>query len=444
VTLPLVAIVGAPNVGKSTLFNRLVGRRTAIVTDEPGVTRDRLYGEVRDSSRPFRLVDTGGLTPNTAAPFAREIAEQADAAMGEAALILFVVDARAGATAVDFEVAELLRRRAVPILLVANKIDVPEVEELIHGLYELGLGDPSPVSAEHGLGVAELLERIAAELQAPATGEPESPEAPPPLNVAIVGRPNVGKSTLFNRLAGEERVLVSDIPGTTRDAVDTLLTVHERSYRLIDTAGIRRRGRVQRRAERFSVARARANIDRCDVAVLVLDAAAGFAAQDAHIAGYVQDAFKPLVVAVNKWDLIEGREDEAKRWKERVEERLRFLKRVPMLLISAKTGQRAMRVLEQAEALYAAGGRRIGTSELNRWLQDVAGPQLQAPSRGHSLRLFYATQTGVHPPHILIFCNNPQLVHFSFRRYLDNSLRERFDFAGSPLRLSFRARRERE
>jgi GTP-binding protein len=257
-----------------------------------------------------------------------------------------------------------------------------------------------------------------------------------------VGRPNVGKSSLLNRLVGEERVLVSDVPGTTRDAVDTLLTLDDRRYRLIDTAGIRRRGRVQRRAERFSVARARSNIERCDVAVLVLDAAAGFAAQDAHIAGYIQKSFKPLVVAVNKWDLIERREEEAKRWMERVSERLRFVKRAPMVLISAKTGQRVVRVLDEVDRLYADGGRTVGTADLNRWLQQTAGPQLHAPSRGRSLRLYYATQTGVHPPSFLLFCNDARLVHFSFKRHLENSLRERFVFGGSPIRLTFRNRRE--
>jgi GTP-binding protein len=442
VTLPLVAIVGAPNVGKSTLFNRLVRRRTAIVTDEPGVTRDRLYGQVTDAPRPFRLVDTGGLTPSTAAPFAREIAEQADAAMGEAALILFVVDARAGATAVDREVTEILRRRAAPLLLVANKIDDPRVEHLADDLYELGLGEPVPVSSEHGLGVDLLLEKIDERIEFQVDAGDSADDEPRPLHVAIVGRPNVGKSSLLNRLVGEERVLVSDVPGTTRDAVDTLLTVDDRHYRLIDTAGIRRRGRVQRRAERFSVARARTNIERCDIAILVLDAEAGFAAQDAHIAGYIKDSFKPLVVAVNKWDLIEQREEEAKRWIERVTERLRFIKRAPMVLISAKTGQRVMRVLDEVDQLYADAGRTVGTSELNRWLQQTAGPQVNAPSRGRSLRLYYATQTGVHPPRFLLFCNDARLVHFSFKRHLENTLRERFGFGGAPIRLAFRNRRE--
>lgn len=441
-SLPLVAIVGAPNVGKSTLFNRLVGRRTAIVTDEPGVTRDRLYSEVRDAPAPFRLVDTGGLTPNTAAPFADEITRQAEAAMGEAAAILFVVDARAGATAVDREVAEMLRRKSIPVILVANKIDSSRQEELVPELFELGLGDPQPVSSEHGLGIAALLDRLAAviepaSLEAQAGGEDETAV----LRVAIVGRPNVGKSSLLNRLAGEERVVVSEIPGTTRDAVDTLLELGERRYRLIDTAGIRRRGKVQRRAERFSVARARRNVENSDVAILVLDANAGFAAQDAHIAGFIQEAYKPIVVAVNKWDLIRDREQEAKRWLETVQERLKFVKQVPMVLISAKTGQRVTKLLDWADQLHELAGQRVATPQLNRWLQEVAGPQMRAPSRGRSLRVFYATQTGIRPLRFAVFCNDPKQVHFSFRRQLENTLRDRFGFGGAPIRITFRSRR---
>ena len=440
-SLPLVAIVGGPNVGKSTLFNRLVRSRRAIVTDEPGVTRDRLYGEVRRGSLPFRIVDTGGLTPNTAAPFAAEIERQADSAMGEASCLMFVIDARAGITAADREVAEYLRKRGLPILLVANKVDGPKVEPHVHELYEMGLGDPIAVSAEHGIGIDDLLTSIEQSLAGhtiPSATEDE--DEPRPLSIAIIGRPNVGKSSLLNQLVGEERVLVSEIPGTTRDAVDTLLCTGERRYRLIDTAGIRRCGRVQLRAERFSVARARRNIERCDIAILVLDATEPFGAQDAHIAGYVIDSFKPLVVAVNKWDLVEGREEEAKRWSAEVSHRLRFVKQAPMVLISAKTGQRVSRVLEHADALHEAAGIEVPTPEVNRWLQDVG--RRPANAGPGALRLLYATQTGTHPPRFVVFCSNPSRVHFSFRRHLENSLRERFAFDGAPIRLEFRSRRE--
>jgi len=439
---PLVAIVGAPNVGKSTLFNRLVGWRKAIVTDEPGVTRDRLYGEVRDAARPFRLVDTGGLTPSTAAPLAGEIERQALAAMDEAILVLFVVDGRAGATATDYEVAAMLRRSTTPVVLVASKAESTAVADGLSELYSLGLGDPVPVSAEHAQGIGDLLDRIEPFVGATGPESPESDSGDGPLSVAIVGRPNVGKSTLFNRLVGEERVVVSDVPGTTRDAVDTMLAWDGRTYRLIDTAGLRRRGRAQGAVERFSVVRARANIDRCDVAVLLLDAADGFAAQDAHVAGYVIEAYKPLVAAVNKWDLVEDREREAKRWEDRIQTRLRFAKNLPMLLISAATGQRATRVLDKAAELHACAGLRVRTTELNDWLQRTLGAGRETPSNRRAPRLFYAVQTGTHPPTFTIFCNDPDRVHFSYRRRLANGIRDRFGFDAAPIRLRFRSRRE--
>ncbi|MCP3980004.1 MAG: ribosome biogenesis GTPase Der [bacterium] len=445
--LPLVAIVGAPNVGKSTLFNRLVGKRQAIVTDEPGVTRDRQYAEVRDAPRPFRLVDTGGLTPNTAAPMADEIEMQARAALDEASVILFVLDSRAGATALDHEVATFLRRQGLPLVLVANKIDSQQNEALIHELHELGVGEPFPTSAEHGFGVGDLLDRIAELLGESTPHDDEIAEESEageerPLQIAIVGRPNVGKSSLLNRLVGEERMVVSDVPGTTRDAVDTLLELDGRRYRLIDTAGIRRRGRVERGVERFSVVRAQRNIEACDVAVLVIDASDEFAAQDAHIAGEVVNAFKPMVVAVNKWDLIEGREEQAKRWEETVRDRLKFARAVPMVLISAKTGQRVTRVLERAEEAFAEAGVHVATAELNRWLREVASAQMNASPRRDALRIYYATQTGIHPPTIRLFCNEPKRVHFSYRRRLQNTLRDRYGFGSAPIKLQFRRRRE--
>jgi GTP-binding protein len=444
VALPLVTIVGAPNVGKSTLFNRLVGRRRAIVTNEPGATRDRLYGVVRTSGRPFRLVDTGGLIPDAVdVPYAREIERQAEAALEDSAVILFVVDARAGATAVDRDLGRMLRRRNKPLLLVANKIDSEAQEALLGELHDFGLGAPLPMSAEHGRGQAELLERIGALLE-------RIHEAPPPaeaegtgVRVAIVGRPNVGKSSLLNRLVGEERAVVSELPGTTRDPIDTWLEIGDRRYCLIDTAGIRRRGRVKLRVERFSVTRARRNIERCDVAVLVLDGSREFAAQDAHIAGYVRDAFKPMVVAVNKWDLVERREDAAKRWADRIRTRMKFAKEVPLMLVSARSGQRVTKILDHVDALHSAAGITVPTVELNRWLQEEVAPTTRrAPARGDLLRLYYVTQTGIRPPTFVFFCNDPRRVHFSLRRQLENSLRRRFAFSGAPLRLGFRARRK--
>jgi len=436
---PLVAIVGAPNVGKSTLFNRMVGRRHAIVTDQPGVTRDRLYGDVDRDGLRFRLVDTGGLTPHDAAPFSDEIMEQASTAIREASVLIFVLDGRAGATAIDRDVAILLRKSERPIVLIANKIDGDKHEAMIHELHELGLGEPLALSAEHDRGLDDLYDRLEPLLE-DAPDASEDTAGVFPLRVAIVGRPNVGKSSLVNRLVGEERVMVSEIAGTTRDAIDTLLTIGDRRYLLIDTAGIRRPGRIRERVERFSIVRAKANIERCDAAIVVLDADEGIVAQDTHIAGYVHDAFKPLVVAVNKWDLIDGREEAAKKWQEDVTDRLRFAKQAPMTLISALTGQRAINVLDRVDEVHACAGIRVSTPELNRWMAQAAAHQ----SRGgkQAFRLYYATQTGVHPPRFVIFCNNPDKGHFSVKRYLENSLRERFGFGASPIRLRFRPRRE--
>lgn len=438
--LPLVAIVGAPNVGKSTLFNRLVRRQTALVTDQPGVTRDRLYGVARDVPRPFRVVDTGGLRWDNV-PFGREILLQAEAALTEAQLVLFVVNARDGATALDATVASFLRRRGASVILVANKVDGPGQDDIVHELHTLGLGTPFPVSAEHARGVEELLDAVTAKL--PAVVEEVEATEDTAIKVALVGRPNVGKSSLLNRLVGEERMMVSEVAGTTRDAVDTLLTVGERRYLLVDTAGIRRQGRVHETAESLSALRARRAIERADVVVLVLDGSEPIAAQDTHIAGHAVDAARPIVVAINKWDLVEEREVKAKDWEEQMRERLRFVKQVPFVLVSAKSGQRVAKILDRVDEQYADASKRIATPALNNWLQEEAEKERRAPAKGGSVRLFYATQTGIRPPRFVVFCNEARRLHFSLRRHLENSLRERFAFGAAPLRLTFRSRRER-
>lgn len=436
---PLVAIVGAPNVGKSTLFNRLVGVRRSIVTDQPGMTRDRIYGEVREP-RPFRLVDTGGLTPGVDAPFAREIEEQARLALEEASLVLFVVDTRAGATALEQELARRLLRGGVRPILVANKVESPKVELQALSLTALGLGEPLPISAEHGIGIDELLEAVVERL---GEAGPEPERGPSPLRVAVVGRPNVGKSSIVNRLLGEERVLAGPIPGTTRDPIDTYLDHEGEPYCLVDTAGLRRAGRIERGPERFSAQRARRNIERCDVAVLVLDATEPITAQDTHVAGFILEAYRPMVVALNKWDLVPEREEAARRWRERIEHRLRFVKDVPLHFVSAKTGQRVSRLLDTARAVHAAAGRTVSTPELNRWLAThLEGRGREAAPGG--LRLYYATQTGTCPPTFVLFCNDPRGVHFSVRRRLENSLRERFSLGPCPIRLDLRRRTRRD
>jgi GTP-binding protein len=449
---PLVAIVGVPNVGKSTLFNRLVGRRRAIVTDEPGVTRDRLYGDVTLGEAPFRLVDMGGLTPDSNVFLSREMERQAQRALKEASAVLFVVDARAGVTAADRDVASMLRRASLPVVVVANKIDVLALEPLAVELAELGLGNAVPMSAEHGLGLDLLLTAIESALRTAiegARGADASADvaagasvAEPPVRVAIVGRPNVGKSSILNRLLGDERALVSDQPGTTRDAVDTLLERDGHRYLLIDTAGLRRRGKVRVSADSLSEGRSRKSIERADVVILVLGADEGLVAQDAHIAGYARELWKPIVVAVNKWDRVEHREEAAKAWETDLRLRLRFAPGVPVAFVSALSGQRVQRLLALVDEIRRQGGRRIPTPELNRWLQEVATAERSAPARGRSIRLFYAAQTGVHPPRFLLFCNDARHLHFSLRRHLEGSLRERFGFDSVPIHLQFRSRRE--
>ncbi len=442
--LPLVAIIGRPNVGKSALFNRLVGRRRAIVTDEPGVTRDRIYGVVRGTPRSFRVVDMGGIGAGNDLPLSREVARQAEMALAEANGVIFVVDARAGTTALDVEIATMLRRRALPVVLAANKIDVDSAEPLVAEFYRLGLGPPVGVSAEHDRGIPDLLDAVDEMLGPRADVDyREEHAAEAPLRVAIVGRPNAGKSSLANRLLGEERVLVDEAPGTTRDSVDVSVEHRGKHFVLVDTAGLRRRGRVRLVAESLSVAHARRSMRSCDVVVLVLDAVAGFGAQDAHVAGYARESLKPIVVAVNKWDLVRDRAEAAKRWEGDIRSRLRFVKETPLVFVSAKSGQRVTTILDAARAVHEAAGRRVPTPELNRWLREVAAAERSAPARGGSIRLFYATQTGVHPPRFVLFCNDARHVHFSLRRHLDNSLRSRFGFGAAPLLLRFRSRRER-
>jgi GTP-binding protein len=443
VSTPVVAIVGAPNVGKSTLFNRMVGRRRSIVTDEPGVTRDRVYGEVADADPAFRLVDTGGLAMRLDAPFNAGIEAQVLAALDEASAVLFVVDTRAGVTALDREIVALLRRRARPVVLVANKVDGPAIEAELGELYTLGLGEPLGISAEHGLGMNELLERLARILEG-LERSPVRGDETRAVRIALVGRPNVGKSSLLNRLLGEDRVMVSEVPGTTRDVVDTMVERDGRHYRLLDTAGLRRKGRVSVTAEVLSGVVARNSIRRADVVVLVLDGSETFAAQDAHIAGYAHEAARPLVVVVNKWDLVDDREAAAKRWQETIETRLAFTRDAPVVFVSARTGQRVDKMLEHADELHAAAGRRVSTPELNRWLDEVARAEHDSPARGRSVHLLYATQVGVRPPSFVLFCNHPGRIHFSLRRFLQNSLRERFSFGAVPIRLRFRKRSTRE
>ncbi len=445
--LPRVALVGRPNVGKSSLFNRLLGKREAIVHDRPGVTRDRIEREGEIEGRPVILEDTGGIVPEAGEELQRVVSRQALSALDEADLLVLVLDGRAGVTPLDEEVAAILRRRADDVIVAVNKIDVPRVRDLAAEAWSLGLGEPLPVSAEHGLGVDRLAREIAARLPGPppapsadvgGPGEETPPGFDPEgeLSIAIVGRPNVGKSSLVNRLAGAPRVTVSPVPGTTRDAIDVLLTRDGLRYRLVDTAGLRRRTRVADRDESVGILVARRRLERCDIAVLVLDAVAGVTTQDASIAGEIEAAGRPMVLAFNKWDLVDDPDARARELDAEVARRLAFLPGPPVVRLSALHGQRAFRVLDRCRELARRGSRRVPTGELNRF---VAGLTARLRDAGTGApKVFYMTQVGVFPPRFLVFARRAGKVDPSFRRHLERQLREAFDLGPVPVKLEFR------
>ncbi|MBK8541064.1 MAG: ribosome biogenesis GTPase Der [Ardenticatenia bacterium] len=432
--LPLVALVGRPNVGKSTLFNRIIGERRAIVEDRPGTTRDRHYGQAEWNGKAFSIVDTGGLEVDDRGPFSSRIRNQVGVALDEAAVIVFVTDAMTGVTADDEDVARLLRQTQKPVVLAVSKTERKENLQATSEFWQLGLGEPIPVSGIHGSGTGDLLDAVAAALP----NLLELPEEDDRLGVAVIGRPNVGKSSLLNRLLGEERMIVSEIPGTTRDAVDTVLHYQGEEIVLIDTAGIRRRGKVEPGIEKYSVLRADRAIERADVVVLVIDAADGVTAQDAHIGGLIAEAGKGAIIAVNKWDLIDKEAVTFEDYVKQVRGELKFLEFAPVLTLSALTGQRATKVLDLAREVDAARKVRVPTGELNRFLLELqAGHSFSR--RGRELKFRYVTQVGIEPPTFIFFVNEPELVHFATERMLINRLRERYGFVGTPLKLVFRS-----
>jgi GTP-binding protein len=446
VVKPIVAIVGRPNVGKSTLFNRLIGERRAIVQNEPGTTRDRVYGTAEWVGVEFTVIDTGGLMDQdevgtealeSETYIAAQTRDQATSAIAEADVIVFMVDVMAGPTAGDAEIATMLRRADKPTILAVNKADSVQRRDLAYEFFELGLGDPIAVSAYHGNGTGDLLDKIVESL--PEAEEEEETEGP---RIAIVGRPNVGKSRLLNALLGQERSIVSDLPGTTRDSLDTEIIWEGKPITLIDTAGIRRRGRVEHGIERISVMRSMRAIDRADVVLLVIDATEDFTAQDLHIAGYVEEQKKGLVVVVNKWDLVEKDSTTMDMYRQRAQVQLDFLPYAPLVFISAKLGQRVGQVIDTALTVIKEREKRVSTAALNKMLKDAVAKH-QPPSRpGKWIKFFYATQADVAPPTFIFFCNDPKLIHFGYRRYIENELRQAFGFQGTPLRISFRSRRE--
>jgi GTP-binding protein len=458
-SLPVVAIVGRPNVGKSTLFNRLVGERVAIVEDIPGTTRDRVYGVGEWNGRRFTVVDTGGLEIEPGTHIEERVQDQARVAIEEADLILFVVDAAAGIAPLDHEVADRLRRASKPTILVVNKADNPRREHEGAEFYALGFEPTIAVSAQHGRSTGDLLDLVVEALPPAQPGEAEpdasvyderdlaegdltelaETEMGPP-RVAIVGRPNTGKSTFINRVLGEERMIVSDLPGTTRDPVDSAVMVDGEPMILVDTAGIRRRGSVDRGIERYSVLRAMKAIERADVAVVMIDATEGYTAQDAHVVGHVLEAAKGVVLVMNKWDALEKDGHTADEWLKTLRREAPYLAWADIVFASAQTGQRVERILHEARRVAEERFRRIQTGELNRLVADAVRAHPPAHVRNRQPKILYATQVAIGPPTFVVFVNDPELIHFSYRRYLENRIRAEYGFLGTPIKLIFRQR----
>ena len=463
---PLVAIVGRPNVGKSTFFNRMIGERVAIVEDMPGTTRDRIYGDTDWNGREFTLIDTGGLELGSDIPVGqvgldgqpgdiiKRVRAQAELAIEEADVIIFMVDAQAGITAADDEVADLLRRTQKPVILTANKSDNAKLRQDVVEFYSLGIGEPITISSTQGTGTGDLLDLIVDALPPEQEGS-EDEEEEEVTRIAIVGRPNVGKSSVLNAILGFQRSIVSDVPGTTRDAIDIEFEYKDKKLILIDTAGIRRRGRVGPGVEKYSVLRSSRAIDRCDVALLLIDASEGLAAQDTHIAGEIQEKTKGVVVIVNKWDLaqVQRREERegifpnpddeiesAERYRKIIAEGLKFIPYAPIVFASAKTGYHVQSLLDAVLNISEMRYLRVPTSRLNEVVQEAVRRHNPTVFKGRVMKIYYATQTRVNPPTFVFFVNDPQALHFTYERYLENQLRHAFSFRGTGIRLQFRAR----
>jgi GTP-binding protein len=452
--LPTLAIVGRPNVGKSTLFNRLVGSRRAIVGDEPGITRDRLYGEAEWNGRKLRVVDTGGIITHEKELIPSEVFRQARVALEEADAIVMVVDGRSALAAPDYELSRLLMRMGKPLFLAVNKIDSPQQEAEAQEFRELGIRDVEFISAEHGTGVAELLEGVLEKLNPKDTKEAtkaepeatdESEERTRETKVAIIGRPNVGKSTLLNRLTGTARAIVSPVPGTTRDAVDEMVERDGRRYRFIDTAGIRRKGKTKLMAEKLSVVMARKHIEAADVALLLIDAVEGVTALDANIAGYAHEAGRSVVIVVNKWDLVGPGRPDGKRpadrnlYEQQLRHALKFLAYAPVVFLSASTGKHVDKVFSLLETVAAERRKRIGTGEMNRFLKRVDFERAGVPA-SRKVKIYYMTQAATSPPTFVLFTDRDVKLHFSYQRFLENQIRRAFGFTGTPIWIKNRAR----
>ena len=434
---PVVAIVGRPNVGKSTLFNKLSGERIAIVEDIPGVTRDRIYYDTEWCGKRMMLIDTGGIEPKTDDIILKHMRMQAQIAIDSADVIIFMTDIRAGLTADDREIARMLQRSGKPIVLAVNKVDnIGNLPLDFYEFYELALGEPIPLSSLHGTGTGDLLDRVV-ELLPPSEEEEDDSDT---IKVAVIGKPNAGKSSIINRILGEDRLIVSDIAGTTRDAIDTKVENEYGKFVFIDTAGIRKKSKVEDRIEKFSVLRAKMAVERADVCLIMIDAAEGITEQDEKIAGIAHEAGKASIIVVNKWDLIEKDNSSTKTFTDDIYRHLAYMTYAPLLFISAKTGQRVPKLFEHINYVANQAATRITTGMLNDVLNESIS-RVQPPSdKGRRLKIYYMTQTGIKPPAFVIFCNDAELFHFSYQRYLENRLREVFGFRGTPLRLIIRQR----
>ena len=438
---PIVAIVGRPNVGKSTLFNILAGDNISIVKDTPGVTRDRIYADCEWLNKKFTLIDTGGIEPESKDVILSQMREQAEIAIATADVIIFLVDVRQGLVDADEKVATMLRKSKKPVVLVVNKVDnFQKMMADVYEFYNLGIGEPVPVSAVSKLGLGDMLDAVRAHF--PEQEEVEEDDSIP--KIAIIGKPNVGKSSIINRIAGEDRVIVSDIAGTTRDAIDTEVEVNGHKYIFIDTAGLRRKSKIKEELERYSIIRTVSAVDRCDIAILVIDAVEGVTEQDAKVAGIAHERGKGVIIAVNKWDAIEKDDKTIYRFTEKVTEVLSFMPYAEVMYISAKTGQRFNKLFDTIDAVIQNQQLRITTGVLNEILSEAVTMQQPPSDKGKRLKLFYITQVSVKPPSFVIFVNDKELMHFSYTRYIENKIREAFGFKGTPLRFMIRERKEKE
>ncbi|MEY6616262.1 ribosome biogenesis GTPase Der [Listeria monocytogenes] len=433
---PVVAIVGRPNVGKSTIFNRIVGERVSIVEDVPGVTRDRIYNSAEWLGKEFNIIDTGGIDLSDE-PFLEQIRAQAEIAIDEADVIIFITNGREGVTDADEQVAKILYRSNKPIVLAINKVDNPEMRDQIYDFYSLGFGEPYPISGSHGLGLGDMLDAVRAHF--PKEEEEEYPDDT--VKFSLIGRPNVGKSSILNALLGEDRVIVSDIAGTTRDAIDTTYTFDGQDYVMIDTAGMRKRGKVYESTEKYSVLRAMRAIERSDVVLVVINAEEGIREQDKRIAGYAHDAGRAIIIVVNKWDAINKDEKTINVWTEDIREQFQFLSYAPIVFVSAKTKQRLNNLFPLINQVRDNHSLRVQSSMLNDVISDAVAMNPSPMDKGKRLKIFYTTQVAVKPPTFVVFVNDPELMHFSYERFLENRIREAFPFEGTPIRVIARKRK---